>query len=149
MQLTEIENYDLVLPQSWSEVDLREAVEEVYCLEDIYALNFPPKFLVFYSTRDRDGAEKEKDCIEEYCSDRQIMCEIVKDPTKSHISQTILSARNVDLSSLVVFVMSHGKNGEISVEGCDGYPEYIKADDIISDMHRGTEGKPKVRIVTR
>ena len=57
---------------------------------------------------------------------------------------TITAAQTEDLSGMIVFVMSHGEKGLVSVEGDPGY---LFIQDIITQMccsPEYTAGKPKV-----
>jgi hypothetical protein len=117
---------------------------------DIYPLKTAPHVLVFYSTTGRQfgdsdphGAEKEKECVENFFTERNFPCSVEKNPTADRMFSSISKAqKDSSLTGLIVFVMSHGQNGMVAVEGC---PSHIKVDDIINSMCQATAGKPKVK----
>ena len=116
---------------------------------DFYHLEAPPKVLIFYSTKNRqapeseDGeqtdAETEKDCVENYFIERNFPCKVIKDPTATEVFSTITDSQTEDFSGLLVFVMSHGEKGLVSVEGDPGY---LLVQDLITHMCQSP--KPKV-----
>ena len=119
-----------------------------------YPLPTPPRVLIFYSTKDRlspeetvDGhkpdAEAEKDCLEKFFDERNIQPKVFKDPTAQQLFSAIEAAQtDSGLSGLVVFIMSHGEKGIVSVKG---RPDYVPLQDVIIHMNRGPAvNKPKV-----
>ena len=131
----------------------QDLLNKYYQAARFYHLETPPQVLVFYTTKGRlseetvDGhkpdAEAEKDCIERFFIEKNIPCEVFKDPTAQQILSGITAAQtDSSLSALVVFIMSHGEKGVIFVEGC---PNFITLQEVISHMNRGAaNGKPKV-----
>lgn len=81
-------------------------------------------------------------CIKEYFDFRQFPCTVTKDPTSDEIFNVISEAQaKANISCLIVFVMSHGEKGLVEVNGTPGY---VPVQDIITQMCRGIEDKPKV-----
>lgn len=113
---------------------------------EFYPLQTPPQILIFYSTKNRQssesGAEEEKDCVEQYFVENNFPCTVKKNPTEADIFSGISAAQDdSSLSGLVVFVMTHGQKGLVSVEGD---PDFLMIQDIITHMCRKTANKPKV-----
>ena len=91
----------------------------------------------------KPDAEAEKDCLEKFFKERNIQPKVFKDPTAQQLFSGIQAAQTDSrLSGLVVFIMSHGEKGIVSVEGS---PDYVQLQDVITDMNRGPAvSKPKV-----
>lgn len=119
-----------------------------------YHLETAPKVLIFYTTKNRqpvdypDGskqdAEMEKDYVESYFRQMNFRYDVKKDPTAHEIYSIISTAlADQSLPGLIVFVMTHGQNGLVSVnEG--GGETFMMVEDIITHMCRMDGGKPKV-----
>lgn len=120
--------------------------------EELYPLQTPPRVVILYSTKGRlseepgnaekTDAETEKDCVLSYFAERNFYCTIKKNPTAKEVFSSITACCADDsLSGLIVFVMSHGEKGMVSVEGS---PNVMMVQDIITHMCINTDGKPKV-----
>lgn len=116
-----------------------------------YHLPTAPQVLVYYSTRNRQtlefSAEMEKHCVEKFCAAKNLPCSVKRDQTADQILADISEVQADDnLSGLVVFIMSHGMNGLVSVEGSveGAGPDFLPVYDIVTQMCCNTSGKPKV-----
>ena len=124
----------------WSEIDLDDIIEHQCISGKSYPLAHPPRCLIFYSNKDRPGCEEEKGHIEDYFSRRSLPKEVITNPNKREFFSKVLQcSTRKNLSGLIVFVLSHGVQG--SVEMDDGL---LEIREIITQMSRGTDGKPKV-----
>ena len=143
-KLSALEGTDGRTPQFWCKFDLNEAIEVYTVSSKVYQLKTAPRCLIFYSTVGRDDthAKEEKDSIIQYCEEKSILYKVVTDPTEDTVYSSLKAAQSDEnLSALVVFILSHGQKGIISVAGD---PNYVVVESIITHMCLGTEGKPKV-----
>lgn len=110
---------------------------------DCYILKTRPEVLIFYCTEDRFGyAEEEKNWVKNYFEVRDYLCTVKRNPTGVDIEDAITHALNqIDLSGLIVFVMSHGLKGLVQVKGT---PRYIPIQTIVQHMTGSEKEIPKV-----
>lgn len=109
-----------------------------------YHLMSPPRVLIFYNTIDRERAEEEKNCVENFFQERKFPYSVKKDPTEAEIFRCISEVKeDHSISGLMVFIMSHGGKGKIYVKGGN-----MSVQDIVTHMYsKRTDGKPKVQVI--
>ena len=127
------------------EVTNHDEVQEVIAnIRGHYYTSTPITVLIVCMTKDRPGAELERDSLMNVLQDFNVHVQIRFDLTRAKLLQAIREQQNspVPLSGQIVIIMSHGQRG--AVHAADGP---IDINHILLQMNISSlEGKPKVRL---
>lgn len=110
---------------------------------EFYPLETAPKVLIFADTENREPlAEEEMECVEGFFKEKGCPSEVHPNPKAEDIFTKISHACADLLSCLIVFIMFHGKDGNVRVNG-----EFVPVQKIIDHMWKqeNLKEKPKVR----
>ena len=108
---------------------------------DFYRLLLLPKALIFYTTQNRAGYEKELESIVTALSRLSIEARVVKDPTEKDIFSDIRrNQTGGEKFAQIVIVMSHGDRGHVKAAD-----KLVQIRDILLQMNaKPFTGQPKV-----
>ena len=127
------------------EVSDHDEVQEVIAnMRGHYFTTTPITVLIVSMTKDRPGAELERDSLMNVLQNFNVHVQIRLDLTKAELLQAIRDQQNspVPLSGQMVIIMSHGQRG--AVHAADGP---IDINHLLLQMNISSlEGKPKVRL---
>lgn len=111
--------------------------------DEYYLLPFFPKVIITYTTKNREGCEEEKECIQKCLATWSMVDpEVLKDPTKQQFEMAIGQAQKSRHSILILVVMSHGSAGHFNVGDGEINIQHLLNDIMYSDNQKDT---PKVR----